>query len=78
MAVGGTGDVLAGLAAGLMARGASPFDAARMAALWITSAADQLWQEQGPCYDAESVLERLPATLRSLLAPLGMWPPMVG
>ena len=52
--------------------------AARMAALWITSAADQLWQEQGPCYDAESVLERLPATLRSLLAPLGMWPPMVG
>jgi hydroxyethylthiazole kinase-like uncharacterized protein yjeF len=78
MAVGGTGDVLAGLAAGLMARGASPFDAARMAALWITTAADRLWAEQGPCYDAETVLTRLPETLRGILAPLGMWPPMVG
>jgi len=78
MAVGGTGDVLAGLAAGLMARGASPFDAARMAALWITAAADRLWAEQGPCYDAETVISRLPETLRGFLAPLGMWPPVVG
>lgn len=78
MAVGGTGDVLAGLAAGLMARGASPFDAARMAVLWITTAADLLWQEAGPCYDAVDVIDRLPAALRGLLQPLGMWPPMVG
>ena len=78
MAVGGTGDVLAGLAAGLMARGASPFDAARMAVLWITTAADRLWLEQGPCYDALTVIDALPATLRELLQPLGMWPPVVG
>jgi NAD(P)H-hydrate epimerase len=78
MAVGGTGDILAGLAAGLMARGALPFDAARMAVLWETTAADGLWLEQGPCYDAESVLTRLPATLRSFLEPLGSWPPVVG
>ena len=78
MAVGGTGDVLAGLAAGLMARGASPFDAARMAVLWITTAADGLWQELGPCYDADSVLGALPATLRGFLKPLGMWPPVSG
>jgi NAD(P)H-hydrate epimerase len=78
MAVGGTGDVLAGLAAGLMARGASSFDAARMAALWVTAAADTLWPELGPCYDAETLLGRLPATLRSFLEPLGMWPPVNG
>jgi NAD(P)H-hydrate epimerase len=78
MAVGGTGDLLAGLAAGLVARGTGGFDAARLAVLWLTSAADALWLEQGPCYDAETVLERLPATLRSLLEPLGMWPPVVG
>ena len=78
MAVGGTGDLLAGLAAGFVARGAGGFDAARMAVLWLTTTADLLWQEQGPCYDAESVLERLPSTLRSFLEPLGMWPPVVG
>jgi hydroxyethylthiazole kinase-like uncharacterized protein yjeF len=78
MAVGGTGDVLAGLTAGLVARGASPFDAARMAVLWITTTADRLWQEQGPCYDSESVIAALPATLRDLLRPLAMWPPVVG
>lgn len=78
MAVGGTGDVLAGLAVGLMARGASPFDAARMAVLWITTTADQLWQEQGPCYDALDVIDRLPPILRGLLEPLDMWPPVTG
>ena len=76
MAVGGTGDVLAGLAAGLMARGALPFDAARMAVLWLTTCADELWLEQGPCYDALTILDRLPATLRSYLSALKMWPPV--
>ena len=78
MAVGGTGDILAGLAAGLMARGATPFDAARIALLWETSAADGLWQTHGPCYDAETVLDSLPAALRGFLEPLGMWPPVIG
>ncbi len=77
MAVGGTGDVVAGLAAGLMARGALPYDAARMAVLWATTAGDALWQEQGPCYDATSLISALPATLRGLLTPLGCWPPVV-
>jgi len=78
MAVGGTGDVVAGLSAGLMARGADAFDAARMAAFWICCAADELWAEQGPCYDAESVLGRLPATLRKFMEPMGNWPPLSG
>ncbi len=77
MAVGGTGDVLAGLTAGLLARGATPFDAARLAVLWTTTAGDQLWQELGPCYTALDLLARLPHTLRSFLEPLHLWPPMV-
>ena len=76
LAVGGTGDVLAGLAAGLVARGACTFDAARMAVLWLTEAGDELWPERGPTYDALDVIERLPTTLRRLLTPLGMWPPV--
>jgi NAD(P)H-hydrate epimerase len=78
MAVGGTGDVLAGVAAGLMARGATPFDAARMAVLWVTTAGDRLWLEQGPCYDALSLIQELPATLKALLKPMAMWPPVTG
>ncbi len=76
LAVGGTGDCLAGLAAGLMARGATPFDAARMAVLWLTTAGDELWQDMGPCYDALDLLAKLPPTLRGFLQPLGMWPPV--
>ncbi len=76
MAVGGTGDVLAGVAAGLMARGLLPFDAARIAVLWVTSAGDNLWLRAGPCYDALDLIKELPATLRSLLEPLDMWPPV--
>jgi ADP-dependent NAD(P)H-hydrate dehydratase / NAD(P)H-hydrate epimerase len=76
MAMGGTGDVLAGLAAGLMARGCSAFDAARIAVLWECFAADALWQQWGPCYDTMDVLARLPETLRQLLQPLGHWPPV--
>ncbi|MBN8526757.1 MAG: hypothetical protein J0M02_15600, partial [Planctomycetes bacterium] len=77
MAVGGTGDVLAGLAAGLVARGCSPYDAARIAILWITEAGDELWAEQGPCWDALDLLARLPATLRRLFGEAGLaWPPI--
>lgn len=78
LAVGGTGDLLAGLCAGLMARGAAPFDAARMAVLWLTTAGDALWLEQGPCFDALGLCARLPATLRSLLQALDAWPPVTG
>ncbi len=76
MTVGGTGDVLAGLAAGLLARGALPYDAARMAVLWITTAGDSLWPERGPCYDTLDLIEALPQTLRRLMEPLGYWPPV--
>ena len=76
MAVGGTGDCLAGLTAGLLARGCGAFDAARLAALWLTTAGDARWQELGPCWDASDLLDSLPVILRGFLEPLGHWPPV--
>jgi NAD(P)H-hydrate epimerase len=76
MAVGGTGDCLAGLCAGLMARGCTPFDAARLAVLWLTMTADRRWAVEGPCYLPEDLVADLPAVLRDLLTPLDRWPPV--
>lgn len=76
MAVGGSGDCLAGLAAGLLARGCQPFDAARLATRWLCQAADGLWQERGPCWIPEDLLAALPTALRSFLEALGIWPPL--
>lgn len=78
MTVGGTGDCLAGLTAGLLARGASPYDAARIAVYLLTTTADRIWPEAGPCYGPEDILARFPAVLREELTPLGMWPPVAG
>ena len=75
MAVGGTGDILAGLSAGLIARGLSLFDAARLAAYWSCSSADVLWQEQGPCYLPDDIIEQLAIVLRDDLSEIDTWPP---
>jgi NAD(P)H-hydrate repair Nnr-like enzyme with NAD(P)H-hydrate dehydratase domain len=76
MTVGGSGDVLAGLTAGLLARGCRPFDAGRLALLWLTTCADQLWQGLGPCYDPLDLIGALPSALQAGLSPLGLWPPV--
>ncbi len=76
LAMGGSGDCLAGLTAGLLARGLTPFDAARLAVYWLTTCADALWAESGPCYIPEDIIERLPATLRSGLMAINAWPPI--
>jgi hypothetical protein len=44
--------------------------------LWLTACGDELWDEEGPCYDALSLLRRLPATLKRFLVDLGQWPPV--
>ena len=75
MAVGGTGDVLAGLCAGLVARGCRLFDAARIAAYWSCTTADALWEKMGPCYLPDDVLDGLSTNLKEHMDALGLWPP---
>ena len=48
MAVGGTGDLLAGVCGGLMARGLSPFESARLGSYVIGLAGQQCYEEIGP------------------------------
>lgn len=48
MAVGGTGDLLAGICGGLMARGLSPFEAARLGSYVMGLAGQQCYEENGP------------------------------
>ena len=62
LATAGAGDVLAGIATGLMARGCDGFDAASTAA-WLHSAAARRF---GPGLIAEDLPEQLPGLLREL------------
>jgi ADP-dependent NAD(P)H-hydrate dehydratase / NAD(P)H-hydrate epimerase len=62
LATGGSGDVLAGLVAGLLAQGLDPFRAAA-AACWLHGDAAQ---DFGPGLIAEDLVECLPAALRRL------------
>jgi len=64
LASGGTGDVLAGLIAGLLAQGLDPFRAA-CAAAWLHGEAAR---EFGPGLVAEDIVETMPAVLRRLKA----------
>jgi NAD(P)H-hydrate epimerase len=64
LATGGTGDVLAGLVAGLLAQGLDPFRAAA-AAVWLHGEAASAF---GPGLLAEDLIDALPAALRRLKA----------
>ena len=64
LATGGTGDVLAGLIAGLLAQGLLPFDAA-CAGCWLHGEAAR---EFGPGLVADDLIDTLPPALRRLKA----------
>ena len=64
LATGGTGDVLAGLIAGLLAQGLAPFEAAS-AGCWLHGEAARAF---GPGLVADDLIDTLPSALRRLKA----------
>ena len=66
LATAGSGDVLAGFAAGLLAQGMPAFEAA-CAAVWLQA---QAGEELGPGLIAEDLPEALPKIYRRLFADL--------
>ncbi len=67
LTVGGTGDALAGLTAGLMAQGHVPSEACRIASMTIKKAGDMLYATQGYAYTTRQVIGLIPTVLRDLL-----------
>ncbi|MEM3095109.1 MAG: NAD(P)H-hydrate dehydratase [Nitrososphaera sp.] len=64
MTVGGTGDVLSGLAAGLLAKGMKPFDAA-IAAVYLNGVAGSIaFKRSGLHIVATDLLDSLPAAMK--------------
>ncbi|UCE45939.1 MAG: NAD(P)H-hydrate dehydratase [Methanobacteriota archaeon] len=64
LAVGGTGDVLTGLVASLIAQGAQPFHAARIGAFAMGLAGDLAFEEKSYGLVATDVIEKIPIVLR--------------
>ena len=70
LATAGSGDVLAGFVAGLLAQGMPAFEAASAAA-WLHG---ETGGEAGPGLIADDLPEALPAVYRRLFVDLGAWP----
>ncbi|TSC80610.1 MAG: NAD(P)HX epimerase / NAD(P)HX dehydratase [Candidatus Peregrinibacteria bacterium Gr01-1014_25] len=66
LTVGGTGDALAGVIAGLIAQRMDPVDAAHLASQTIKRAGDELAKEYGYAYGTRRVIDRIPIVLHSL------------
>lgn len=76
MTVGGTGDVLTGVVAGLMAKGAKPFDAARMGAFANKMAGEFAFREKSYGLTARDVAAKVPQVLVEFLEPRRPTPPL--
>lgn len=66
MTVGGTGDALAGLIAGLIAQGMEPPDAAKTAGTVMKRAAEELSKEYGYAFGTKRVIGKIPKILATL------------
>ena len=72
LATAGTGDVLAGLTAGLLAQGLSPLDAARLAVVVHAGAGRRVGEKRGwATLLASDLLDEIPAVLAALGGPPG-------
>lgn len=67
LTVGGTGDVLAGVAASLIAQKADPFDAAKIAAFLLGSTGDYLYKQKKYCFTATDSALELPFIIKQIL-----------
>ena len=69
MATGGTGDVLTGIVAGLLAQGYHPWDACRLGVFLHGHAADLLLEETGAAgFTATDISDKIPASVSSVLS----------
>jgi NAD(P)H-hydrate epimerase len=68
MSVGGTGDVLAGMVAGLMAKGVEPYNAARIGAYISGMAGDIAFDSLMYSFTATDVVACIPAALKRCLS----------
>ena len=66
MTKGGTGDVLAGLVAGLYACTDDPFAAAVVASKVNKQAGDELYQTVGPFFNATDLANQIPKVLANV------------
>lgn len=66
LTVGGTGDALAGLIAGLVAQNVKPVDACFMASRIVKRAGGVLFRDKGYSYTARDVIEQIPHLLHAL------------
>ncbi len=67
MTKGGTGDVLAGLVAGLYAMTDDPFAAAVVGSFVNKKAGDSLYQEVGPFFTTNQLVVEIPTVLKQLI-----------
>ncbi len=67
MTVGGTGDVLAGIVGGLLSKGVSPFNAARIGAFTNGYAGDLAFEKLGYSMTSTDIIEKIPEVLGSFL-----------
>jgi NAD(P)H-hydrate epimerase len=67
MTVGGSGDVLSGLVAGLLAQGLTPFDACSTGAYVLGKAGDRLFKIKGYAYTSSDLAQEIPFVVKDIL-----------